>query len=67
MAQEVGNYQNTSVPMGLRLNLFFRTIISGNQLSIYGAVSDLCDEYRICKAKTESVCCQEKLTHCLSQ
>ena len=30
----------------------FRTIISVNQLSIYGAVSDLCDEYRICQART---------------
>ena len=27
----------------------FRTIISVNHLSIHGAVSDLCDEYRICK------------------
>ena len=31
----------------------FCTIISANQLSIYGAVSDLCDEYRICQARTE--------------
>ena len=30
----------------------FRTIISVNQLSIYGAVSDLCDEYRICHVRT---------------
>ena len=30
----------------------FRTIISVNQLSIYGAVSDLCDEYRACQART---------------
>ena len=29
----------------------FRTIISVNQLSIYGAVSDLCDEYRACQAR----------------
>ena len=35
-----------------RLKLFFRTIISVNQLSIYGAVSDLCDEYKICQART---------------
>ena len=28
-----------------------RTIISVKQLSIYGAVSDLCDEYRICQAR----------------
>ena len=30
----------------------FRKIISVNQLSIHGAVSDLCDEYRICQART---------------
>ena len=30
----------------------FRTIISVNRLSINGAVSDLCDEYRICQART---------------
>ena len=30
----------------------FRTIISVNQLSIYGAVSDLCDEYSACQART---------------
>ena len=30
----------------------FRTIISVNQLSIYGAVSDLCEEYRNCQART---------------
>ena len=29
-----------------------RTIISVNQLSIHGAVSDLCDEYRTCQART---------------
>ena len=30
----------------------FRTIISVNQLSIYGAVSDLCDEYSTCQTST---------------
>ena len=30
----------------------FRTIISVNQLSIYGAVSDVCEEYSICQART---------------
>ena len=44
-AREVENYQYTSAPMRERLKLFFRTIISVNQLSIYGAVSDLCEEY----------------------
>ena len=29
----------------------FRTMISVNQLSIYGAVSDLCDEYSTCQKK----------------
>ena len=29
-----------------------RTIISVNQLSIYGAVSDLCDEYKACHVRT---------------
>ena len=29
----------------------FRTISCINQLSIYGAVSDLCEEYRICQAR----------------
>ena len=31
---------------GDTIETVFRTIISVNQLSIYGAVSDLCDEYR---------------------
>ena len=30
----------------------FRTIISVNQLSIYGAVSDLCEEYSSCQTRT---------------
>ena len=30
----------------------FRTIISVNQLSIYGAVSDLCDECKSCRLRT---------------
>ena len=30
----------------------FRTIISVNQLSTYGAVSDLCEEYRSCHVRT---------------
>ena len=37
--------------MGIRLKLFFRTIISVNQLGIYRAVSDLCDEYSACQAR----------------
>ena len=30
----------------------FRTLIFVNQLSIDGAVSDLCDEYSACQART---------------
>ena len=30
----------------------FRTIISVNPLSIYGAVSDLCEEYKACHVRT---------------
>ena len=38
--------------MGIRLKLFFRTIISVNQLSIYGAVSELREEYTSCHVRT---------------
>ena len=37
---------------GDTIETVFRTIIFVDQLSIYGAVSDLCDEYRICQART---------------
>ena len=37
---------------GDTIETVFRTVISVNQLSINGAVSDLCDEYRICQART---------------
>ena len=37
---------------GDTIETIFRTIVSVNQLSIHGAVSDLCDEYRICQART---------------
>ena len=46
------NYQYTSVPMGDTTETIFRTLISVNQLSIYGAVSDFCDEYNACQART---------------
>ena len=37
---------------GDTIETVFRTIIYVNQLSIYGAVSDLCDEYSACQART---------------
>ena len=38
---------------GGTIETVFRTIISVNQLSIYGAVSDLCEEYKACQVRTE--------------
>ena len=38
---------------GGTIETVFRTIISVNQLSIYGAVSDLCEEYKACHVRTE--------------
>ena len=37
--------------MGIRLKLFRTIFISVNQLSIYGAVSDLCEEYSPCQER----------------
>ena len=37
---------------GDTIETVFRTIISVNQLSIYGAVSDVCEEYSACQART---------------
>ena len=37
---------------GDTIETVFRTIISVNQLSIYGAVSDLCEEYKVCHVRT---------------
>ena len=36
---------------GDTIETVFRTIISVNQLSIYGAVSELCDEYSACRTR----------------
>ena len=37
---------------GGTIETVFRTIISVNQLSIYGAISDLCEEYNSCQTRT---------------
>ena len=37
---------------GETIKTVFRTIISVNQLSIYGAVLDLCEEFKTCQART---------------
>ena len=46
------NFLYTSCADGDTIETVFRTIISGNQLSINGAVSDLCEEYRNCRTRT---------------
>ena len=38
---------------GDTIETVFRTIISVNQLSIYGALSDVCEEYGTCQTRTE--------------
>ena len=38
---------------GKRLELFFAQLFSVNQFSMYRAISDLCDEYKACQARTE--------------
>ena len=37
---------------GDTIETVFRAIISVNQLSIYGAVSDVCEEYGTCQTRT---------------
>ena len=51
-AKVVENYQYTSALVRERLKLFFAQFISVNQLSFYGAVSDLCEEYKACHVRT---------------
>ena len=45
----------------------FRTIISVNQLSIYGAVSDMCEECNSCHDERGNLLWQDNLTHCSCQ
>ena len=52
---------------GGTIETVFRTIISVNQLSIHGAVSDLCEEYKACHVRTGDLYWQDNLTHCLCQ
>ena len=46
------NYEYHFCADGDTIQHVFRTIISVNQLSIYGAVSDLCEEYGSCRTRT---------------
>ena len=48
----VENCRYTIAPILRRLKLF-RTVISVNQLSLYGAVAEMCEEYESCHDRTE--------------
>ena len=39
-------------PIWKRLKLFFRTIISVNQLSLYGTIAEICEEYETLHERT---------------
>ena len=45
----------------------FRTNISVNQLSVYGAVSDLCEECKTCHVRTGRLVVAGQSNHCLCQ
>ena len=47
------NYLFTSVPMVIRLKLFFAQSFLSISSAFYGAVSDLCEEYKACHVRTE--------------
>ena len=50
-AKVVENYQYTFAHEGT-IETVFRTTISGNQLSIYGAVSNVCEVCKTCHVRT---------------
>ena len=60
-AKVVGNYQYTSALRWRTIETVFRTSIPVNQLSIYGAVSDLCEEHKACHVRTGETCYGRKI------
>ena len=48
---------------GQTIEIVLRTIISVNQLIIYGAVADLCEEYSSCPIVQGDLLCQSNLIH----
>ena len=52
---------------GDTIGTVYRTIISVNQHSIDGAVSDFCEEYKACQVRTGDLCWQNNLTQCSCQ
>ena len=51
-AKVVENYQYTFALTRETVETVLRTIISVNQLSIYGAVSEMCEECKTCHVRT---------------
>ena len=51
-AKAVENCRYTLVPIWKRFKTVFRTIISANQLSLYGAVANMCEEYQSFRDRT---------------
>ena len=43
----------------------FRTVTSVNQLSLHGAVAEMCEEYSACQQERGDPYRQDNLTHCL--
>ena len=46
-AKDMENCQYTSLQIIQQLKLFFRIIVSANQLSLYGAVANICEEFEV--------------------
>ena len=44
-AKVMENFRYTFVPIWIRLKLFFRIVVSADQLSLYGAVAEMCEDY----------------------
>ena len=44
-AKDMENCRFTLLPLRKQLQLFFRKIVSANQLSLFGAVAEVCEEY----------------------
>ena len=58
--------ENCQCAEGETVETVVRTIISGNQLNIYGALSDLCEECKTCHVRARRPVV-DNLTHCLCQ
>ena len=43
------------------IETIFRTIVSANQLSLYGAVAEMCEEYESFSRKNGATCCDEAI------